>query len=64
MFLNIPGTKDLKLRDFCPCGIILINVCVVIFVTVIMLLSDFGPNGIIFMILCVYCLTFSCPPRQ
>jgi hypothetical protein len=46
----------LLLRDFGPCGIIFMNVCVVISVDMVMLLRDFRPYGILFMV----CVLFTC----
>jgi hypothetical protein len=39
------------LWDFCPYGIIIMNVYFVITVAMVVLLSDFGPYKIIFMII-------------
>jgi uncharacterized YccA/Bax inhibitor family protein len=47
----------LMLRDFGPYGIIFINVCVVITVTMLILLSDVGPYV---FCLCVGCLMTIC----
>jgi hypothetical protein len=45
----------LLLRDFGPNGIIVMNVCVVVTVSIVMLLRDLGPYGIIYVYL------FRCP---
>jgi hypothetical protein len=41
------------LTDFGPYGIVYINVCVVIALTIIMLVKEFGPLRIVFMTMCV-----------
>jgi hypothetical protein len=47
------GEDHLLSRDFAPCGIIFMNVCVVITVAMVKLLKDVGPYGIIFMTMCL-----------
>jgi hypothetical protein len=47
--LNPVPPYQLVLKGFGPCGVIFMNVCVVITVSIVMLLRDSGPYGIIFM---------------
>jgi uncharacterized YccA/Bax inhibitor family protein len=51
---SLVGWWSFVVRDFGPCGIIFMNMCVVMAVAMVMLLRDFGPCGIIFVIVCVY----------
>jgi hypothetical protein len=70
IFLNYPDNRQcwlvawlvvdyLLLRNLWPCGIIFINVCVVVTVAMDMMLRDSRPYGIIFMTMCVYYFRFS-----
>jgi hypothetical protein len=45
---------NLLLSYFGPYGIIIMDVCILITATAVMLLRDFGPYRIIFMTVCVY----------
>jgi hypothetical protein len=56
---NLVGCDHLLLMYSGPYGIMFMNVCAVVTVTMAILLKDFGPYGIICMTMYVYCFGFS-----